>query len=244
MGFFKKLFKNKIFKAILPIAATVLTGNPMIGAAIGGGLGASGGGGIVGGLTGAAGGYFGGSALSGAMAGAAGLPAGGIIGPTAGGLGGAISGAGAGVSGAASALGIGGGLLSNASNLVSALGLAQQAMPQKQTLAKQKIGDPTPVEEKFTPVRPAAATRPMSLNDLSGFSPEQERSALATRGLNTGLGGEEQSYYQNLVQRSLIGDGGQINTENPNFLMPIESSYFSRRGKNTSNINQFLRQLA
>lgn len=92
----------------------------------------------------------------------------------------------------------------------------------------------------FTPTRPDPLARPGSLNEMSAFSPEQERSALATKGINGGLGNDEQAYYKNLIQRSLIGDGNQVNTQNPNFLMPIESSYFSQQGQNTSDIMKFL----
>lgn len=234
MSFFSKIFKNKIFRAVVPVVLGAI--NPALGAAAGAAMGASNGGGIVGGLTGAAGGYFGGSALSGGISGAAGGA-------------GFLNGAGLGLNGATSALGgalgISGGTISNASNIFQALGGISSMAPQKQTLAKQKVSGPTTGTEKpFTPKKPDAQMRPPSLNAMAGFSPEQERSALATQGLNSGLGDQEQSYYQNLIQRSLIGDGGEVNTENPNWLMPIESSYFSRRGKNTSNISEFLRGFA
>lgn len=108
----------------------------------------------------------------------------------------------------------------------------------REAISQQKISDPS-----FTPERPSALSRPASLGELSGYSPEQERSALATKGVNIGLGGDEQSYYRNLIQRSLIGDGGQVNTSNPNYLLPIESQYFSRQGLNTSDQMKFLQQL-
>lgn len=98
-----------------------------------------------------------------------------------------------------------------------------------------------PQEEAFSPVRPNEATRPESLNEFAGFSPEQERSALATKGLNVGLGQDEEGYYRNLLQRSLIGEGNQVQAGNNNFLMPIESQYFSRGGVNTSDVMQFLK---
>lgn len=125
-------------------------------------------------------------------------------------------------------------------------GMGGAPKPQREVLSQQRIGNPAPSAgevPQFFPQRPQAMNRPSALNELAGFSPEQERSYLATRGKNTGLGSEEQSYYDNLVQRSLIGEGGQVNTENPNWLMPIESSYYSGQGRNTSSVMEFLRQL-
>lgn len=95
----------------------------------------------------------------------------------------------------------------------------------------------------FNPMRPDALIRPGSLSDYSGFTPEQERSALATKGLNQGLGKDEDSYYRNLIQRSLIGEGNQV-AGDTNTLLPIESQYFSQQGMNTSGIMDFLKQLA
>lgn len=97
-------------------------------------------------------------------------------------------------------------------------------------------------ETPFVPTKPSAMSRPGSLQGFAGFDPQQERSALATRGLNTGLGGEESAYYKNLVSRSLIGDDNQV-TGDANSLLPVESQYFSRQGVNTSNINELLRAI-
>jgi hypothetical protein len=78
---------------------------------------------------------------------------------------------------------------------------------------------------------------------LSGFTPEQERSALATKGINQGLGKDEDAYYRNLIQRSLIGDDNKPAADT-NSLLPVESQYFSQKGMNTSGIMDFLKQLA
>lgn len=98
----------------------------------------------------------------------------------------------------------------------------------------------------FTPTRPDALRQPESLGaEFSGFSPEQQRSALATKGLNGGLGSEEDAYYRNLIQRSLIGDNNQVAAGNSDqFLLPIESQYFSRKGFNTSDPMQFLQGIS
>lgn len=90
--------------------------------------------------------------------------------------------------------------------------------------------------------RPDAMARPSSLAGYAGFTPEQERSALATKGSNIGLGSEEDAYYRNLIQRSLIGEGNTI-AEDQNSLLPVESQYLSRQGVNTSNIRDLLKQI-
>src|SRR5690348_7038981 len=87
----------------------------------------------------------------------------------------------------------------------------------------------------FNPLRPEALGRPSSLAEYSNFTPEQERSALATRGINQGLGKDEDAYYRNLIQRSLIGDNNQPAADT-NSLLPVESQYFSQQGMNTSGI--------
>lgn len=93
----------------------------------------------------------------------------------------------------------------------------------------------------FNPTKPAAIARPGSL-DLSGYDPTQERTALATKGINQGLGADEDAYYKNLVSRSLIGDNNQMAADTST-LAPIESQYFSKQGTNTSDISSFLRAI-
>ena len=109
---------------------------------------------------------------------------------------------------------------------------------------KQKATGPvSPAQAApFNPTRPNALTRPGSLSEYSSFTPEQERSALATKGLNQGLGKDEDSYYRNLIQRSLIGDNNQPAADT-NTLLPVESQYFSQQGMNTSGIMDFLKAL-
>lgn len=96
----------------------------------------------------------------------------------------------------------------------------------------------------FSPSRPNEMGLPESLGEFGSLSPDQQRSALATKGVNSGLGEDENSYYRNLVQRSLIGEGNQVDTSNPNFLLPIESQYFSQQGINTSDIMKFLQGIS
>jgi hypothetical protein len=144
--------------------------------------------------------------------------------------------------------GVLGNILGQASSFLGPIGTIFSAISGAQSLFGGNRGErQAPVQPAqapaFTPSRPDALNAPESLNELASFSPEQQRSALATRGLNQGLGADENNYYRNLVQRSLIGEGNQVDTSNPNFLMPIESQYFSQQGNNTSDIMQFLQGL-
>ena len=157
-----------------------------------------------------------------------------------------LPGVGAGLTGALGGFGSALGTASKVLGVVnSAKGLfgGGEQKPQQQMLAQQQIAPPVEAAQapEFTPARPDALARPQSLNELSSFSPEQERSALATRGMNQGLGDDENKYYRNLLQRSLIGDGNQVQGSNDSFLMPIESQYFSQQGQNTSNLMEFLK---
>jgi hypothetical protein len=235
-GFFSSIFN--IFRTILPFIATAVTGNPAIGAALGAGLGAAKGGGIPGALMGAAGGYFGGSGLNGALSGVAGLPAGSTIGNMVGaGIKGFSSGMGQASANLGGMLGLGADTVGSAGKLMGAMSLANGIMsPAKQSQPTSTMSNPA----SYSPKRPGEMARPMSLSEYSSFSPEQERSALATRGLNTGLGSEENSYYRNLLQRALIGERNRVDRTNTSFLLPIESSYFAKQGVDTGDIMKFL----
>lgn len=111
-------------------------------------------------------------------------------------------------------------------------------------LNKPKAPAPTKPAQAppFNPMRPDAMSRPGSLSGFDSFTPDQERSALATKGLNQGLGKDEDSYYRNLIQRSLIGEGNKV-APDTNSLLPVESQYFSQQGMNTSGIMDFLKQI-
>lgn len=97
--------------------------------------------------------------------------------------------------------------------------------------------------DPFVATRPDALARPSALGDMAAYAPEQERSALATKGLNQGLGDDEQAYYKNLVQRSLIGDGNKV-TGSVDSLLPIEQQYFGQQGYNMKDINSFLQSIS
>jgi len=129
-------------------------------------------------------------------------------------------------------------ILGPAGQIVGAITGAQGLLQKK---PKQQVVGPAQAPA-FNPSKPGALTRPNSLSSFSSYSPEQERSALATQGVNGGLGAEEDAYYRNLIQRSLIGDDNKV-TGDTNSLLPIESQYFSRQGINTSDVMKFLEQL-
>lgn len=191
---------------------------------------------------------------------------GGIVGgPVGAGIGGALGGAASGnglkgiVTGGAMGLGGGlltgaaggaGGLLSDIASVGKVLGPAAQIIQAVNSGTGNNQQSPTaprPVKAAtapaFNPMRPEAMATPDSLGAMAGFAPDQMRSALATQGLNQGLGSQESAYYKNLLQRSLIGDKNQVNTASQNFLSPIESQYFSRQGLDTSNVMKFLQGL-
>jgi hypothetical protein len=131
-------------------------------------------------------------------------------------------------------------ILGPAGGILNAISGAQGLFSKEESQKPPRAAQAKP----FSANRPTELGLPGSLNELSAFSPEQQRSALATRGVNQGLGSDEDSYYKNLIQRSLIGDGNKVDKSNPNFLMPIESQYFSQKGLNTSDIMKFLQGLS
>lgn len=116
---------------------------------------------------------------------------------------------------------------------------AVQGLTQK--APKAPAPTPIPTEAPFQPKKPEAMAKPMGIG-MEGYDPSQERSALATKGVNTGLGKSEDAYYRNLVSRSLIGDDNKV-TGTPESLLPVESQYFSGKGYDTSNINNLLKAI-
>lgn len=99
-------------------------------------------------------------------------------------------------------------------------------------------------EAPFSPTKPTAMSRPDSLSTLAGYMPDQERTALATKGTQTGLGKDEDNYYRNLIQRSLIGDDNSAASGNvDDYLKPVESQYFAKQGANTGGVMDFLKSI-
>lgn len=128
-------------------------------------------------------------------------------------------------------------------SVLGAVGTARQAFGSREQPRAPTVQQPAPApalqEEPFVPERPDAVERPEALSELAAFSPLQERTALATRGLEAGLGTSEQNYYTNLLQRSLVGEGGQV-TAGQDFLAPVEQQFFQRQGVDVSSPLKFL----
>lgn len=121
--------------------------------------------------------------------------------------------------------------------ITAASSFAEDEKPKKQKPIQAAQANP------FVASRPDAMARPAGLSDFAAYSPDQERTALATKGLNQGLGDDEQAYYKNLVQRSLIGDGNQV-TGSVDSLLPVEQQYFGQQGHNMGDINAFLQSIS
>ena len=174
-----------------------------------------------------------------------------IGGPTA------AASAGAGAAGAAGSLGggatfgsalssIGGGALSLGSGIANVapkisglLSVANMVSGEPKAKAAPVIN---PAEAPaFSPLRPSPLAMPSSLSDMGGMNEMQQRSALATRGLEQGLGSEEEQYYNNLVQRSLVDDRNSVGGIDR--LLPIEKQYYKRKGFNSSDPYELLRSL-
>lgn len=142
------------------------------------------------------------------------------------------------IAGIGSALGSIGSVLGPIASIGSAVSSVQGLLNKPKAPRPIKPATAAP----FNPLRPEAMGRPSSISGFDSFTPEQERSALATKGINQGLGKDEDSYYRNLVERSLIGEGNKPAADT-NSLLPVESQYFSQQGMNTSGIMDFLKQL-
>lgn len=142
--------------------------------------------------------------------------------------------------------GLGGaGGLGSIASLISTVGGAVSAV--KGLKGPKTPSNAAPVaatETPFSPTKPGAIARPDSLSSLSGYMPDQERTALATKGTQTGLGKDEDNYYRNLIQRSLIGDDNSAASGNvDDYLQPVESQYFAKQGANTGGVTDFLKSI-
>lgn len=145
--------------------------------------------------------------------------------------------------GGGSLLGGSTGLMNGGTNILQAVGGLAGISGQGGGQPQGPRPTPAPAPQTTPAIsRPSPMAAPRSLSALAGFDPMQERSYLATSGVNSGLDSEQDSYYRNLVQRSLIGDDNKP-TDSLNSLLPIESEYFSGKGIDTSSIDNFLRQI-
>lgn len=83
--------------------------------------------------------------------------------------------------------------------------------------------------DPFSPTRQGEAQLPSSLQAFGGLNGEQQSSNIANQGVyGSGNGPEEQSYFNNLINRRLVDDSGK--TSDLSTLKPIENSYLQKLG--------------
>lgn len=81
----------------------------------------------------------------------------------------------------------------------------------------------------FVPTQAATMALPGDLSQFGGLDPSQQESNIATQGVyGGGLGPDEQSYFNNLVNRQLTNSNRSTNPISN--LSPIENSYLSQIG--------------
>lgn len=233
-GFLHTVAKNPILSKIIPVVATAV-GGPLLGAAASGIESYAGGAKPIDALKIAGLSYAGnsiGSSIGGSL-----FPGtvGDTIGPSASN---AIGGVESGLRNA-----VGAGFGQTASNAIlntsvgGALGgfegsaIASNLMPQNSSggSAGNATKSTSLVPPAFTPTRSPQLDLPGSLSGLSNLTPDQQTSNLATQGVyGGGLGGQEQDYFNNLVNHQLVDDSGK--TQDISTLSPIENSYLGQLG--------------
>lgn len=87
-------------------------------------------------------------------------------------------------------------------------------------------GQPAP----FSPSRQAQIDFGGNIPGFNSLTPDQQSSNLATQGVyGGGLGGEEQGYFLNQLNRKLVDDAGNVD-QDLSEVSPIESSYLAQLG--------------
>lgn len=106
----------------------------------------------------------------------------------------------------------------------AATGAAEAASP---GIFSPSISTDTP---QYKPSQMGAMGLPGSLSSLSGLSPQQQASNIATRGVyGQGNGPDETSYFNNLINRQLVDPSGNV-APNTSSINPVENSYLSQIG--------------
>lgn len=113
--------------------------------------------------------------------------------------------------------------------------LADSLMPKK-----QEASGPT----SFSPSRADAAALPTSLQGFGGLDQNQQASNIANQGVyGQGNGPEEQGYFNNLINRTLVDPSGKVNDIST--LSPIDNSYLQKLGLGGySNSNDLLEAMS
>lgn len=82
----------------------------------------------------------------------------------------------------------------------------------------------------YKPSQQSAMGLPGSLSSYSGLNPNQQASNIATRGVyGQGNGPDENSYFLNLINRSLVDPSGKVAGDTSG-INPVENSYLSQLG--------------
>lgn len=239
---------GNIFKAAAPIIGGIV-GGP-VGAAIGGAAaGATGGGGLKGALIGGATGYAGnvvgssiGSSLSSSLGKVGGTSLGSLSSNSAGpySFGNLGSVAGNSIGNTVANTSIASALGSYAGNSI-ADSVGSSLFPQE---SMQDTSSDMGQAKPFQAARNAQLTTPNSLSGFDSLDDQQQGTNLATQGTyGGGLGGEEQSYFTNLINRRLVDDAGQVDSDLSE-INPIEKSYLSQLGLNQDNPQSLLEALS
>lgn len=256
MSFFSNPFKNLIHHPLKFLQNSLPTIGAVIGTTIAPGIGTAIGAGLGGTAEGLTKGQSIGSSLKGGAFDAAGAYAGNTIGSAIGDkVGGALGDSvGNTVSSVGSHLdpyyaqiaanaipsGIGGASIGSALGGAAGMSMANNAMhdssPQMQSQSSQSVTGITP----FSPKQEDAQQIPASLSGLGSLTDQQKSSNLATQGVyGGGNGPQEQSYFENLLNRRLVDQGG--NTSDLSQVSPIEQSYLQKLGiSGYSNTNSLL----
>jgi hypothetical protein len=224
---------SKAVKKIASIAA------PIVGGMFGGPIGAAAGG--------ALGGAIGGKGLKGALIGGLTGYAGNAIGSSLGSsLSKGIGGTAIGSLTSKNAMGpfsfgnLGSSVANTLGNTVANTTLGQMVGSYAGNSIAQSVGDSfMPMDEDspktsapspFQPTRSPSVDLPGSLADMQGQDEGQMSSNLATQGVyGGGLGGEEQAYFNSLINRRLIDDSGNVDADLSE-VNPIEQSYLAQLG--------------
>lgn len=225
---------RRILSAALPIIGAAVAGPA--GAAIGGAAGgAISGGGLRGALIGAGTGFAGnaiGNSLSSSLAGTLGragttsigslTSSSNVLGPyTLGNLGSSAANS---VGNAIANTTLSSALGSYAGNSIAG-SIGESLMPAEDSAPDTPMG-PAP----FTPTRSPQLNLPGSLSGFAGLDPNQQSSNLATQGVyGGGNGPDEEDYFTNMINRRLVDDAGQVDSDLSE-INPIESSYLSQLG--------------
>lgn len=96
------------------------------------------------------------------------------------------------------------------------------------SMVPAKINGPT-AASPFNPTRAGQENLPTSLQAFGGLDPNQQATNIATQGVyGAGEGPQEASYFNNLINRRLVDDSGNVGDLSS--IKPIEQSYLQKLG--------------